>query len=565
MAARSVAAAGVHADGWAPIDARVSRFVAIPPRIERPAAAFMLMLVAAGSLILLIATTNVAGMLLARGASRRREMAIRLAIGADRWRLARQLLTESVLLAATAGAIGVLAALWASARLAAIRPSFAPQLAIDFPIDARVLGFAAAMSILSAVLFGLTPSLHTVRSDLVPGLKNAAPGVARRPGLRGALVAGQLALTLMLLVAAGLFVRTLRSALEVEDGFEAEGVLALELNLELNGYDDERGLIFYDRLLERVRSTPGIEAAALGRMIPQGAGWNTRVAVPGHEAPSGEAGFPVGFNAVSPGYFEAMRMPVVEGRGFRAEDAAASPTPIVVNRTFAQRFWPGASALGMTVRFALEDAVIIGVVPESERLGENARAYAYVPFGPKRYASAMWLYARTHGSPAQSVNALRGHIAELDPNVPPIMITTVEDVMATALLPQRTAAGLIGGFGLVGLLLAATGLFGMLSFSVAERTREIGVRMALGATRGEVVRMVLFEGLRPLSAGVALGLGAALALTRLLSGFLHGLSPTDPATFLAAPAVLLVVSLAAAWLPARRATRVEPVKALRAE
>lgn len=562
--ARDVAALGVHAEGWTTIDAKVGGFSAIPARMERPVAGFMFLLLAAGALVLLIATTNVAGMLLARGSGRRREMAIRLAIGAGRWRLVRQLLTESLLLAVAAGATGVLGALWATGQLAAIRPPFGGEFAIDFPIDIRVLGFAAALSVVSAVLFGLTPALHAVGRDVVPGLREASPGV-RRSRLRGALVAGQLALTLMLLVAAGLFVRTLRSALALDQGFEPQGILAMQLNLELNGYDEERGLIFYDRLVERVRATPGVEAAAIGRMIPQGGGWNTRVSVAGHDWPAGEAGIPVGFNAVSAGYFEAMRMPVLEGRDFRPEDVSATPMPIVVNQTFAQRFWPGGSAPGQVLRFALEDAVVIGVVPRSDRAGEDPRPYAYVPFGPKRYSHGMWLYVRTRGDPAQLVNALRARIAELDPNVPPVAVATVEEALAGTLFPQRMAARFIGGFGLAGLLLAATGLFGLLSFAVAERTREIGVRMALGASRRDVVRMVLLDGMRPLAAGLALGLLGAFAVTRLLAGFLHGLSPTDPATFVAAPMLLLAVSLAAAWLPARRATRVEAVRALRVE
>jgi predicted permease len=504
-------------------------------------------------------------MLMARASGRRREIAIRLALGAGRARLVRQLLTESVLLALGAGVIGVLATFWASSRLAAISPPFAAGFELDFPIDGRVLGFAVGVSMVSSILFGLTPALHSVRSDLVPGLKEGVRGTVRRSRLRSGLVAGQLALTLMLLVAAGLFVRTVRSGLAADHGFTPEGLVALELNLRLNGYDRERGLAFFDRLLERAEANADIEAAALGQMIPHGTGLRTRVVVPGQEGPAGVEGVPVGFDAVSAGYFETLRMPILEGRGLRPEDATAALTPLVVNRTFAERFWPGGPAVGQLVRFALDDAIVVGVVPDPERPGEPLGPYAYVPFGPRRYSNAMWLYARVRDDPAQAMRTLRTLLADIDPHVPPVVIMTVEEIVGAALFPQRLAGSFIGASGLAALLLSATGLFGLLSFQVAERTREIGVRMALGARRPAIVRMILLEAMRPLAAGLALGLLLGLGLTRLLRGFLHGLSPLDPITFAAVPAVLAVVALCAAWLPARRATRIEAIRALRAE
>ncbi|MGH7574265.1 MAG: ADOP family duplicated permease [Longimicrobiales bacterium] len=566
-AARSIAAAEAHSAGQTPVDVRVSRFTAVPPRIERPVTAFTLLLLAAGTLVLLIATSNVAGMLLARGIGRRQEMAIRLAIGAGHGRLVRQLVTESVLMALLAGGLGVLGTLWASSRLAAIRPPAAAAFAVALPIDFRVLGFAAVVSVLSGILFGLTPALYAVRRDVAFSLSDGSPRVVRGSRLRGVLIVGQLAATLVLLVAAGLFVRTVRSALDVDHGFEPGGVLALELNLRLNGYDEDRGLIFYERLLERVLATPGVEAAAVGRMIPQGTGWGTRVVVPGYNAPADTAGHPVGFNSVSAGYFDVMRIPVLEGRGLRPEDASATPKPIVVNRMFARRFWPAGSAVGQAVRLGLEDAIIVGVVPTSERLGEQTQPYAYLPFGRGRYSysGTMWLYARSNTETELPVDAIRRRIAELDPNVPPLTVATLEDILAGALFPQRTAATFIGAFGLVGLFLAASGLFALLSVSIAGRTREIGVRIALGASRGEIVRMVLLEAMRPLGAGIVIGLLAAAGAAQLLRGMLFGLSAIDPVTFIGVPLLLLAVALAAAWIPARRATRIDALTALRAD
>jgi hypothetical protein len=243
----------------------------------------------------------------------------------------------------------------------------------------------------------------------------------------------------------------------------------------------------------------------------------------------------------------------------------ATLTPLVVNRTLAERLWPGRPAVGQMVRFALEDAIVVGVVPDPERLGEPTGPYAYVPFGPRRYSNAMWLYARVRSDPASTMRTLRTLLADIDPHVPPIAIMTVEEIVGAELFPQRLAGSFIGASGLAALLLSATGLFGLLSFHVAERTREIGVRVALGASRGAIVRMVLLEAMQPLAAGLAFGLVLGVALARLLRGFLHGLSPTDPATFAAVPAILAIVALLAAWLPARRATRIEAIRALRAD
>ena len=552
-------------DDRAVTGARVGRFSAIPARGEGAVAGFLLLLLVSGALVLIIAAVNVAGMLLARGSARGREMAIRLAVGAGRGRLVRQLLAESLLLSGVGGVLGILLALACSRALVAIQPPFATFFRLDLPLDGRVLAFSVVVSLATGVLLGLTPALQAVRGDLVAGLREGTFGTGRRSRARSAMVVGQLALSLILLVAAGLFTRTLQRALSADHGLDAEGVIVVELNLALNGYDEARGRLFYADLLERTRSTPGVEGAALATVIPLGFSWDqTRMRVPGHEPPPGEPGFAVGYNVVTPGYFATMRIPLLAGRTFSPPELQGKPRAIVINKTFADRFWPGRSPLGARLRFGEDDVEVIGVVPDGkyQDFSEAPRPFAYLPFGAA-YASNLWMHARVRGDAAPVIAAIRGHVAAIDPGVPTIAVQSVGAVMESSLFAQRLAAWFVGGFGAVGLFLAGVGLFGLLSFAVAERTREIGMRMALGASRATILRTVLRDGIRLLIVGVGVGLVAALAVTRLLRGFLHGLSPTDPVTFAGIPLLLLMVVLVATWLPARRAAAVDPMRALR--
>lgn len=565
--ARQVAATHEYPSvGQAPTAMRVRPFSALPSRIRDGARGFVALLFGTAALVLAIATVNVAGMLLARGADRGREMAIRLALGARRRRLIGQLMIESVALALAGGMAGLVLAVWLTDLLAAVPPPFAGPFQLDLSIDMSVLLFAALVSVGTGALVGLAPAFHATRRDVSETLKDGGTH-PRRSRLRSIMVAAQLALSLVLLVAARLLARTLQLALNIDHGFDPRGVVAMELNLRLNGYDAGRGRALYDGLLERVRALPEAEGAALAEVVPLGSSrQQTPVRVPGFEPPPGEPGFWVGYNVVSPEYFETVRMPILSGRGFTEADRDGRQPVLVINETCARRFWRDESPIGKRVERAGVEAEIVGVVPDGKyrSFSEEPTAFAYVPFA-QEYAQAMWLHVRARGDMAGLVAGIRGELRALDPNVAPIVVTTLEDVLGSSLFPQQLAAVLIGGFGLVGLSLAAVGMFGLLSFVVAQRTREIGLRMALGARQGDVVRLVLTDGVKLLGGGAAIGLVAALATTHVLRGLLHGVSPTDPVTLLVVVALLAGAALAAAFLPARRAARVDPMTALRYE
>ncbi|HXV86502.1 MAG TPA: ABC transporter permease [Gemmatimonadales bacterium] len=554
-----------YAEGEVPIGARVLRFSGLPASSQRAVTRFMALLLVTAFLVLLIAAVNVAGMLLARAAQRRREVAIRLALGAGRRRLVRQLLTESLVLSLLGGGGGILLAAWGAGWLSRVRPPFAGAFQVDFSADGRVLAFAVLTSVLTGMVFGLAPALHASGADTARALKDAL-GRPRRAWGRATLVVAQLALSLLLLVSAGLLGRTLQSALQTQHGFEPKGVLAMELNLRLNRYDEERGRRFYADLLDRVRSLPGVDGAALATVVPLGTGWDqTRIRVPGFEAPAA-GGFVLGYNVVSPGYFETLRMPLLAGRALTPADAESLRPVMVINQTFARRFWPGESAVGKLVESGGISIEIVGVVPDGKyrSFGEVPPLYAYRAFG-RTYSPDVWLHVRARGDQAALTTAVRREIQALDPNVAPVALMTVEDVLASSLFAQRVAAAMIGVFGVVGLALAGVGLFGLLSFAVSQRTREIGLRMALGARRGEVIGLVLQQGMLLTALGIGLGLATAAASTRLIAGLLYGVTPTDPLTFGVAIVVLGGTALLAAFVPASRAARVDPMVALRTE
>jgi predicted permease len=542
-------------------------------------AALLLVIV---NLVLFIACANLTSLLLARASARRREVAVRLALGAGRWRVVRQLLTESVLLCLAGGVVGALLALWMTDLLLAFKPAVHIPFELTTRLDWRVLAWTLAVSLGTGVLFGLAPALQATRGDVVSALKDeVGRRGARRSHLRSLFVGGQVAVTVLLLVSAGLFLRALSYAGEVHPGaVDPALVQTASFNPQVLGYTDERARDFYRRLLERVRTAPGVEAAGLALMVPVG---ETQAAVgigvEGHEsfgwADTGdehsESMIRADYNVVSPGYFRTVGVRVVRGRDFAEGDESRDVA--VIDEAFARRFFDGVDPLGQHVRTGSSVFEIVGVAQSGtfRAKGETPRPFLYLPFGREGadafFAQRMILHARgASGVPARDVyEAVRREAAAVDANVPPEFMMSVADYQSVALLPQRVLSAVAGVFGALGPLLASVGVFGMVSYTVAQRTHEIGIRMALGARGRDVLGMLLWQGMRVTLAGVAVGLLGALALTRLLAGLLYGVSATDPLTFALISLLITTVALLACLIPARRATKVDPMVALRYE
>lgn len=544
------------------LDVGVEPLTGVPGSMRMPVAAFMGLLLATAGFVLLIAGTNVAGMLLARAVARRREMAIRLAVGATGRALVRQLLGESVLLFLLGGGAGILLTVWLTRLLSSVQPPFPTRVAFDLRPDPRVLGFALALALLTGVAFGLMPALQASRTDVLTGLKEGGTREGTRRGrLRSALVVGQLALAMLLMLTAGLFGRTLQQSLSADPGFVARGVAVSRIDLEPHGYDRARGEEFQRRLLERVAAAPGVRSAGLAGFPPlSGNVMSEAIRVPGKEDVI------INTDAVDPGYFATMRIPLRAGRVFSAADREGAPPVAVINQTLAERLFPGTSAVGKTVRLGGGPVEVVGVVANGtyERFGERPVAFLYRS-AAQNYSPGITVIARADGGAGVALAAIRRELQGMDANVAPEQAMPLESLIGVSLFPQRVAAFFIGGFGVLGLLLACIGIYGVLAYQVGQRTREIGVRVALGARAGDVVRMVVRHGFKITALGAAIGLVLAAAATRLLSSLLYGVSATDPLTFTAIPALLLGVALVASWLPARRAARVDPMVALRAE
>jgi predicted permease len=545
---------------------RVTPSSVFPGELRSIVGGFMLMLLAVAGLVLLIASTNVAGMLLARGAARRREIAVRLALGASRPRLVRQLVTESLLLFVVAGAAGIVLARWLVSALVALVPRLPVQLALDPRIDGRVLLAALAVTLVSGLLAGLAPAIGSTRPDVVGALKADAGGSGRRLRLRGALLVAQIAFSMLLLVTAGLFGRALAHARAIDPGFDPRDVHLASLDLRLANYDAERGSAFTAALLERAAGIPEVRTAALSAMLPlDGGGLGLGPIVAAGVEPPDPRGWNVDWNVVTPGYFEVLRVPLVAGRPFSDADRAGAPDVAIVNETFARRLWGGADPIGRTLDNEGRTLTIVGVARDAKyrTLGEAPRNFIYVPLAQRWFTRTTLLVRTTPG--ASLAAPVRRLVADLDPRLPILDQRSLVDHAATSLFPQRIALSVAGALGGVALLLALLGIYGVTAYAVTRRTREIGIRVALGARRGGIVRLVLREGVLLAALGVALGGGAALVLTRLLRGLLYGLPPTDPVAFGGAAALLALAALLASWIPARRAAAVDPVEALRTE
>ena len=517
-------------------------------------------------IVLLIACANVAGLLLARAAARQKEIAIRLALGAGRIRVVRQLLTESVTLALAGAAAGLLVGSWLTRWLRSLLPDRYLFLSfdLDFGMDWRVFSFMLAIATAASVLFGLVPALHASGPNVAPTLKDSTSPSQRGHGLglRGTLVVTQVALSLLLLVAAGLCVRTLQSAAAIDTGYRPRQVLTARIDLGKQNYSQAQGRIFQQQLIERLEAAPGVDAAGFAVTLPLNDGrWEDAIYRAGD--PARVQTFQ---NIVSPRYFDAMNIPLLAGRHFSSRDDELAPRVAILNQSLARIMWPNASALGQRLSAKGQTLEVIGVVRDikGRNLFEAPSPMLYLPLS-QYYEPGMVLHLRSQVPPGQLVGVLRSSVQALDEDLPVYGIKTLDEHVTATLTPQRLLAHVISGFGVLALVLAGIGLYGLLAHTVVERTPEIGIRMALGARKTDVMRMFVTRGMTLSMAGVGLGLAAAAALTHLMKSVLFGVSPLDPLTLTVAPTVLILVALMASYLPAYRAAQADPKIALRYE
>jgi predicted permease len=536
-----------------------------------PILGFAGVLMAVVGLVLLLACTNLANLLLARATERRKEIAIRLAIGASRRRLVRQLLTESVLLATCGGVLGLGLAYWLVDAMVGLKPPLDIPLSTELHIDYRVLLFTAAVSVLTGVVFGLLPALQATNPDLVPALKDeTAISGYRRSWLRSGLVVFQVSLSLLLLICAGLVLRGLQRAQLLNPGFVPQHAIEMSFDPNLQGYDGPRSKTFKRQLLERVRALPGVEYAGVSNFVPLSMNINNNsIFVEGAPQERG-ANIPQAMTSgASPGFISALGADLLQGRDFVEQDGERKQREAVINETFARRFWPGQSALGK--RFSLEATAgpwveVVGVMRDGKyfSLSEDPAPFVFLNLRPEN-GSYLTLVVRTASEPQSVIGALRSEFQQLDANLPVYNVKTMTEHMALPLFPARVAAMLLGSFGVLALILAAIGIFGVMSYAVSQRTREIGIRMALGANASGILKLVVGHGLKLIVLGMGIGLAGAFAGTRLMSALLYGVSATDSVTFVVIALLLTGVALLACYLPARRATKVDPMTALRCE
>ena len=540
------------------------------PDIRNSVISFSGVLMGVVGLVLLLACVNLANLLLARATERRKELAIRLAVGASRARIVRQLVTESVLLSLAGGVGGLLLAAWINNLVASIKLPTDIALIFDLRLDWRVLAFALVVSLATGIFFSLLPALQSSKPDLVPALKDEASMAGfRRSRLRNALVVVQVALSLVLLVCAGLVVRSLQVAQRTRPGFTPENAVALSFDLGLQGYTEEKGRAFHRQLIERTRSVAGVRSVALTSTVPLTLDFSyTTIYVEGQPT-TGNSNLPLAVpNEISPDYFRTMEI-ALRGRDFTEQDSKDESRVAIVNETFARRFLPGRDAIGRRFNFTGPDKPyweVIGVAADGKynSLAEDPQAAFYRPL-LRDYSTSVTLVARTAGDPQSAIAGLRSELQRLDPTLPLYDVQTLSEHMSVPLFPFRMAATVLGSFGVLAIVLAAIGIYGVMSYVVAGRTREIGVRIALGAARRDVLLLIIRQGMTLAVIGLGIGLLIAFGVAQLLAKLLFGVSPVDPLTFAGVTLLLALVAALACYIPARRATRVDPLVALRYE
>ncbi|MGH9936257.1 MAG: ABC transporter permease, partial [Blastocatellia bacterium] len=549
----------------APLSVRLLPIGSLPPGPQRGLTAFIGLLLALVGLVLLIACANLSGLLLARATARRKEIAVRLALGASRWRLVRQLLTESALLCVLSGGAGVLLAAWINRALLSFKPAIQLPVELNLRLDLRVLAAALLLSLLTGLLFGLLPALQASKPDVAAALKDETyRGGARGSRLRNLFVTGQVALSFLLLVCAGLFWRALNAGQQYQSGFQPERVQTATLDPGTLRYDEPRAREFYRQLIERIRALPEVESASLAMSVSPPRMRGLAAAGKGAADPNRSPG--ANFNAITPGHLATLNLRLLRGRDFSEADRPGAPRVAIIDETAARQWFEGREALGQRLTNGKEEYEIVGIA-ERVNLGATGSAVEPLVYFPlaQSFSSRLILHMRARGAAAETNAALRNAVAALDERIPLQYTMPLSEYLRLELLPQRIVAMLAGVCGLVGLALAAIGIFGMVSYAVARRTHEIGIRMALGARSLDVLRLVMRQGIGITLAGLSLGLLGALILTRLLTRLLYGVSPTDPPTLICVSLLLAGVALLAGYLPARKAIKIDPLVALRHE
>jgi predicted permease len=535
--------------------------------------------------VLLIACANVAGLLIARATSRQKEIAVRLALGAGRLRLIQQLLVESLLLSTIGGSFGLLLAMWTDRVLLGFLPPETTDLNISTTPDWRILLFTVAVTFATGILFGLIPALQAARTDVAPILKDQAGAVVGGGApvrFRKALVTAQVMLSLLLLIAAGLFIRSLQNLRDLGPGFAPENLVAFNIDPSLNGYDSPKCKAFYQRLTESLGSIPGVHSVGLALVrILEHDEWDSGVTVEGYTAKTGEHIGPY-MNSISPGYFQTLGVPILAGRDFTIKDTEEikhgpnaddwSPTRVIINEKFAKKYFGSTNAIGRHIGFGSNpgtktDMEVIGVIKDIKytNLRDEIPIQMFIPYLASRYVGDMTVYLKTAVDPNQIAKAVRQQTRQIDPNVPIYGMRTVEKQISNSLLTERLIASLSTVFGVLATLLATIGLYGVMAYTVARRTREIGIRIALGAFQRDVIWMVMREVIVLIAIGIAVGFGAAMGLTQYVKSQLFGIAAMDPISLAAATLGLAAVACLAGYIPALRASRVDAMQALRYE